>query len=180
MSSRVIYDDEFGDMITVKKEDAPQPFDDAHATFVRALVGAIYLHSGRVAAKDFIKSHILCRHLAFESLFSFPHATRDLSRLCAREDFEYPVARILSETGRLSRAPVFVVGIFSGTEKLGEGAGPSLNEARTRAAVAALKAWYLYSPAGELRVPSETEGTGGVKELSRHWEGVHIDIGEIV
>lgn len=98
------------------------------------------------------------------------------SRLCAREDFDFPVARVLSETGRHSRHPVYVVGIFSGTDKLGEAAGASLREAKTRAAIAALKAWYMYSPvAGQgtsAPVPSDVEEGGS-------WEGAHIDMGEI-
>jgi len=142
---------------------------------VKAVVGSIYLHAGREAAKMFVNQHILSRHLAMETLFQFENPVRELSRLCAREEFEYPVARMLSETGRNTRAPVFVVGIFSGNDKLGEGAGPSLLEARIRAAVAALKAWYLYSPGRDVRVPSEMEGA-----TNRAWEPVHIDIGEII
>jgi dsRNA-specific ribonuclease len=175
MSSRVVYDDEFGDTMTEQKIDNEKPTEVAYAGFVRALVGSIYLHAGSKAAKSFVTAHILSRHLPITQLFQLRKATRDLSRLCARENFDYPVARLLSETGRLSRHPVFIVGIFSGNEKLGEGAGPSLDEARTRAAVAALKAWYLYSPtAGKTGpVPSDVENGG-------KWEPVHVDIGEIV
>ena len=97
--------------------------------------------------------------------------------MCAREDFEFPVARILSETGRGSRHPVYVVGVYSGKDKLGEAAGASLNEARTRAAIAALKSWYMYSPSPgkgiKISVPSDTEDGGEFKPI-------HIDLGEIV
>ena len=177
LSSRVVYDDEFGDVVSKFSLEEAQTSENAHSSFVRALVGAVYLHSGRAAAKSFIRAHILSRHLAIEKLFVFEKASRDLSRLCAREDFDFPVARLLSETGRNSRHPVYVVGIFSGKDKLGEAAGASLNEARTRAAIAALKAWYMYSPvAGQgtsAPVPSDVE-EGGT------WEGAHIDMGEIV
>jgi dsRNA-specific ribonuclease len=92
-----------------------------------------------------------------------------------REGFEAPIARLVSETGRLSRHPVFVVGVYSGKDKLGEGAGSSLDEARTRAAANALKAWYLYRPL-EVTVPSSTEG-----ELdASKWRPNMIDCGEIV
>jgi dsRNA-specific ribonuclease len=176
ISSRNVYDDEFGD--TISKEgvvDQEVPTETAYANFVKAIIGSIYLHAGRAAAKAFVKQHVLSRHLQISSLFRFEHPVRELSRLCAREDFEFPVARILSETGRASRAPVFVVGIFSGSEKLGEGAGPNLNEARTRASIAALKAWYLYSPGNDVRVPSDMEESG-----AKPWEPVHIDLGEII
>lgn len=180
MASRVVYDDEFGD--TVRKSNQvtdPQPMNHAYASFVKSLIGAIYLHAGRAAAKTFIQQHILSRHLDISKLFQFSQPVRDLARLCAREDFETPVARILSETGRLSRSPVFVVGIYSGRDKLGEAPGASLDEARIRASVAGLKAWYLYSP-GRKTLPSDMEVASGGKEGEKKWEPVHVDMGEIV
>ena len=107
-------------------------------------------------------------------MFSFSQPARDLSRLCAREGFERPVAKIISETGRRSRHPVFLVGIYSGADKLGEGAGASLAEARTRAAVAALKGWYLYSPLN-VRVPSSMEEKGAAP-----WKPLYVDLGEVI
>lgn len=174
MSSKIIYDDEFGDLITARKSDDPQTVEQAHASFVKALIGSIYIHAGRNAAKEFVSSHILSRHLEISSLFTFKEPTKDLARLCARHDFEAPVARMLAETGRRSIAPVYVVGIFSGKDMLGEAQGASLEEARIRAAVAALKSWYLYSPM-QLRVPSEME-----EEDPRPWTPVHVDMGEVV
>ena len=146
----------------------------ACAGFVRAVFGGIYIHAGRAAAKAFFNAHIGSRKLNVGSLFEFRQPTRDLSRLCAREGFQGPVARLLSETGRASRTPVFVVGVFSGREKLGEGTGGSLDEARIRAAISALKGWYLYSPT-EVRVPSDMEG-GAAKQ----WKPVLIDGGEVI
>ncbi|KAI9794727.1 MAG: hypothetical protein M1833_007384 [Piccolia ochrophora] len=155
------------------------PLTEAAASFVRALFGALYLHTGLTPTKQFFASHILSRHLSLSSLFSFRQPTRDLSRLCAREGFDAPVARLISETGRLSRHPVFVVGVYSGQEKLGEGAGASLDEARTRAAVTALMGWYLYSPL-EVRVPSETQEKVARVGKERPWEPVMIDGGEVI
>jgi len=176
ISSRNVYDDEFGDLVPKENtEELPKARGTAYAGFVKAVVGAIYLHAGRKAAKDFVQQHILSRHLAMSGLFAFKEPVRELARLCQREEFEYPVARILSETGRNSRSPVFVVGIYSGDDKLGEGAAPSLLEARVRASVAALKGWYLYSPGRDTRVPSEMEDQG-----AKEWEPVHIDLGEII
>jgi dsRNA-specific ribonuclease len=177
ISSRAVYSDEFGDV----KEFSLDPnqavgvtAEKACTNFVRALIGAVYLHAGRPAAKKFYRDHFMSRSLNMASLFQFRHPTRDLSRLCAREGFQSPVARIISETGRKSRHPVFIVGVFSGNDKLGEGAGASLDEARTRAAVAALKGWYLYSPL-EFRLPSEMEEPG-----AQPWKRVMVDSGDIV
>ncbi|KAL8942783.1 MAG: hypothetical protein Q9216_001468 [Gyalolechia sp. 2 TL-2023] len=175
VSSMTVYDNEFGDLISGKTDEDPTTtVDEACARFVQAVMGAVYLHRGRPAAKTFFKEHILSRHLDVSSMFDFRNPTRDLSKLCAREGFESPVARILSETGRLSRHPVFNVGVFAGREKLGEGTGSSLNEARMRAAVGALKGWYLYSPL-DVRVPSDAEGPN-----AKPWKPVLIDIGEVV
>jgi len=43
-----------------------------------------------------------------------------------------PQSRILKETGRFSNSPIFVVGIYSGADKLGEGFGSSLKMAEYR------------------------------------------------
>ncbi|KAL6236983.1 hypothetical protein BDW75DRAFT_205324 [Aspergillus navahoensis] len=185
ISSSVVYDNEFGDPDLAgvsPSESQSEPLQDvkpvtveqASAAFVRSIMGAIYLHAGRAAAKRFFEQHILSRHLDISSLFNFSLPTRDLAQLCARENYEAPVAKIISETGRRSRHPVFVVGIFSGQDKLGEGAGASLPEARSRAAVAALKGWYLYSPL-EVRVPSSME-----EESAAPWKPVYVDLGEVV
>ena len=146
-----------------------------HADAVCAVVGAVYAHCGREAVKTFIRDHVLSRQLDFESLFRFKLPTKELASLCARENFEPPVARMLSETGRLSRTPVFVVGIFSGTDKLGEGSAGNPDLARTKEAVNALKAWYLYSPGPHVRVPSDM-----LVEGAKAWDPVYIDIGEVL
>ena len=189
VSSRTVYDDYFGEEIkrtesdyaerselrredTQRKAESGVTLEEASAGFVRALMGAVYLHAGRKAAYNFFKAHILSRHLDVSKLFEFRQPTRDLSKLCAREGFESPVARILSETGRKSRHPVFVVGVFAGKDKLGEGSGGSLDEARFRASVGALKGWYLYSPL-QVRVPSEAR-------KGKPWEPMFVDGGEVV
>lgn len=184
LSSRVVYDDEFGNL----RRDSPDSLtgvdgtpvpvttaEDASARFVRAVIGALHMHAGKHATKLFYQNHFLSRTLNLSSIFDFKYPTRDLSRLCLREGFEPPVARLISETGRLSRHPVFVVGVYSGRDKLGEGAGASLDEARIRAATAALKGWYLYSPM-DVVTPSEVEdGQEGKK-----WKPNMIDCGEII
>ncbi|KAL8372000.1 hypothetical protein RB595_001691 [Gaeumannomyces hyphopodioides] len=199
LHSRVVMDDEFGDALPAQQQprrgkdkdgedgegrdgglpeikiDKRLQAQDAHADLVRAVVGALYAHCGREAAAGFVKAHVLSRHLDLASLFGFRNPIRELATLCKREEFEQPVARMLSETGRSSRTPVFVVGIFSGGEKLGDGAAATLPHARHVAAMNALKAWYLYSPGSHTRLPSEMLTDG-----ARPWEPVHIDPGEII
>lgn len=196
INSRVVFDDDFGNVVqpsssatdaaarSAENNAALRPYgtpetrkvaETAHANAVRAVVGAVYAHCGREAVKAFVKAHVLSRQLDLSRLFAFKMPTRELSNLCAREEFEKPVARLLSETGRRSRTPVFVVGIYSGKDKLGEGAGPNLDAARWKAAMNALKAWYLYSPGEDVRVPSDM-----LVEDARPWEPAHIDIGEVI
>lgn len=156
--------------------------EHASAQFVRAVFASVYLYAGAERVQEMFAQHIMSRKLDLASLFTFTNPTRDLSRLCAREGFESPVARMLSETGRASRHPVFVVGIFSGRDKIGEDAGASLDEARFKAAAKALKGWYLYSPrtavgGGGIMVPSMMEG---VKGRDRIWRKPHIDDGEVI
>ena len=207
ISSRVVFDDDFGDTLDLvedevagaaadaeaeaAQESAPASAADlggsmdaaektkiaeeAHANAVRAVTGAVFAHGGREAAKSFVRAHVLSRQLDLERLFRFKLPTRELSYLCARENFEPPVARLEAETGRKSRTPVFVVGIYSGADKLGEGAAASLDHARAKAAMNALKAWYLYSPGDNVRVPSDT-----LQEGALPWEPAYVDIGEIL
>lgn len=201
MSSRVVFDDPFGDTIPEKpsepepeSESKPEPESEpelsnarntkellvedisttAHANFVRSVIGAIYLCCGSETAKNFIKAHVLSRQLDLANLFNFKLPQRELTRLCAREGFDQPVARLLSETGRLTRTPVYVVGIYSGRDQLGEAAGPSLESTKIAASVHALKSWYLYSP-GDVGLPSDT-----FAEDAAPWKPAYVDIGEIV
>lgn len=183
-SDRVLLDGPFGDKDPGRNEVFGEPArnkrwvedinEHAHANFVCAVVGAVNLYCGREAAKTFIRSYMLSRHLDLSNLFTFKLPQLELTRLCAREEFAAPVARLLSETGRLSRTPVFVVGIYSGRDKLGEAAAANLTTAKIAATINALKAWYLYSP-GDIGVPSDT-----LDEDATPWKPVYVDPGEII
>ncbi|ODQ64219.1 hypothetical protein NADFUDRAFT_83775 [Nadsonia fulvescens var. elongata DSM 6958] len=147
----------------------------ARAQAVQAIIAGIYAHRGRQAAREFIINHLIKnKKVDIDTLLQFPQATRELSRLCTREGLESPVSRLLAETGRNSAAPVFIVGVFSGNNKLGEGQGASLREAKTRAAVNALKGWYLYSPL-DVQVPSITEA-----DANTQFKSVYVDKGTVV
>ncbi|KAF3937308.1 hypothetical protein ABW19_dt0202046 [Dactylella cylindrospora] len=170
---------ESGDPESTARYQEAIPLEHAMANFVRATVGGVYLHVGGLpAVKEFIHAHVLSRKLAIESLFQFEQPTRELSRLCVREGFQSPIARLEKETGRYSRHAVFIVGVYSGEEKLGEGQGSSLPEAKIKAAISALKGWYLYSPAvaGVADLPSKTDGAPAGVEF----KPAVIDVGDVV
>ncbi|KAH3687145.1 hypothetical protein WICPIJ_001860 [Wickerhamomyces pijperi] len=129
----------------------------AYALGVRSIIGGLYLSTkSEEVTKKFIQDHILSRKLDISKMFEFEQPTRELSRLCERQNLEKPVARLISETGRKSDKPIFVMGIFSGENKLGESYGSSIREAKIRASVNALKNWYLYKPT-TVSVPSDKD-----------------------
>lgn len=147
---------------------------EAFASSVRAIIGGIYTHCGEEATKTFIHSHILSRKVPLQEMFQFSRPTMELARVCEKLGLEDPLEiRLIAETGRLSSHAIFMAGAFVGKEKLGEGVGSSLGEAKTRAVVNALISYYMYSPISaegtEIKLPSEEKyqfegivGTGDV------------------
>ncbi|CAN3364935.1 large ribosomal subunit protein mL44 [Diutina catenulata] len=120
---------------------------EAYASAVKSIIGGLYTHCGEDATKQFINNHILSRKLPLDSMFQFSQPTRELVRVCEKEGMTAAVEiRLIAETGRKSAHPIYIAGAFCGTDKLGEGAGSSLREAKTRAVVNALMGYYLYSP----------------------------------
>lgn len=143
--------------------------EEAAASAVKAIVAGFYASTKSLElTKQFLYDYVLVhRDLKAEKLFSFEQPTRELSVLCQREGMEAPVSRLLGESGRLTKAPVFLVGVFSGTNKLGESFGSSLKEAKTRASVNALKSWYLYSPL-QHQFPSDKNYDSAQQNLIDH------------
>lgn len=148
---------------------------EAYASAVRSIIGGLYTHAGEDVTKQFIHDHILSRKLPLDQMFQFSKPTRELVRLCEKLNFTEPVEiRLIAETGRLSSHAIYVAGAFSGVEKLGEGVGSSLQEAKTRAVVNALMSYYLYSPVSEdgseVKLPSDKnykfEGIVGIGDVA--------------
>ncbi|KAF9585326.1 hypothetical protein BGW38_002891 [Lunasporangiospora selenospora] len=119
------------------------PAASVHASVVRAIVGAIYTDQGPIKARQFIHAHFLSREFDIKPLIKIDDPKLNLSFLMKRLNRERPVARLQAETGRQSKAPVFIVGVYSGKEKLGEGFGSSLKMAEFRANMDALTKYYL-------------------------------------
>ncbi|EHN00866.1 Mrpl3p [Saccharomyces cerevisiae x Saccharomyces kudriavzevii VIN7] len=121
----------------------------ALAMSVRSIIAAVWAvteQKDSQAVYKFIDNHIMSRKLDITKMFQFEQPTRELAMLCRREGLEKPVSKLVAESGRLSKAPVFIVHVFSGEETLGEGYGSSLKEAKARAATDALMKWYCYEP----------------------------------
>ncbi|PVV04383.1 hypothetical protein BB560_001113 [Smittium megazygosporum] len=126
---------------------------------VQALVGAIFKDQGSQAAKDFIHTHFFSQKIDPTSVIEFPNPIQHLHSLCIRKKIDRPIARLLKETGRLTNSPVFIVGMFSGVHKIGEGFGSSLKMAEFRAAKDALIKFYSKEEKSFV-LPSITEGEG--------------------
>lgn len=126
------------------EESPSQYLDRAYSEFVRAVVAGVDLHTGPAGVRQFIDHHFLSRRTDLIRSFRVSQPQRELSVLCARQGLERPVTRLIAETGRRSNSPVFVVGVYSGNDKLGEGQASSLKEAEFLAQSNAMKAWYLF------------------------------------
>lgn len=138
--------------------NAPQLLSrDVTAQAVRALVAIMLQELGMAATRGFVHGHILSRRVDLNALLKFRDPKRVLADTCKKYGKPAPQSRLLAETGRLSIHPVFVVGAYSGTAKLGEGTGSSLRMAEFRAAEDALRRLYQAElPDGSFTLPSAT------------------------
>ncbi|TKY85534.1 hypothetical protein EX895_005696 [Sporisorium graminicola] len=160
---------------------------DVAADAMRALVAVIFQEQGLSAARHFVTSHFLNRSLNLAGLLKFNDPKRALSSTCAKYGKQPPQSRMIAESGRLSISPVFVVGVWSGATKIGEGSGSSIRMAEFRAAEDALRRLYLTeTPLGDFDVPSCTlddqfEGSvGGEKAGTRSFTPQPIGEAEVL
>lgn len=109
---------------------------------VRALVALIFRELGNASARAFVHSHFMSRLPNVDEILKFRDPKRTLAELCRKYGKPQPKSRMIAETGRLSLAPVYVVGVWSGSIKLGEGTGSSIRMAEYRAAENALRRLY--------------------------------------
>ncbi|KAJ1727235.1 54S ribosomal protein L3 mitochondrial [Coemansia biformis] len=128
---------------SVVKEDPKVGVTKVLGKSVQALVGAIYQEMGAVAARQFIQQHIISRPIDTETVLQITNPKAMLAQLTKQKNMEFPVARILKETGRFTSSPVFIVGVFSGVKMIGMGFGSSLKMAEHRAAKDALIKYYV-------------------------------------
>lgn len=112
---------------------------------------------GFAAVRRFVHAHFLSRQADLLPLLKFFNPRWSLQSTIQKYGLEAPVTRLIAETGRLSISPIFVVGVWSGTSKLGEGYGSSLKMAEWRACEDALRRIYL-SPLDD-PVQDITDGT---------------------
>jgi large subunit ribosomal protein L44 len=129
--------------------------NDALASVPRALTALVYQKKSLPAARKFAEAYFLSRQVDLRPLIKFTDPKKALLEMVNKFGRETPksrcvvfsllsaltrgstplrffLCRLLKETGRYSNSPVFVVGIFSGSDQLGEGFGSSLKMAEFR------------------------------------------------
>ncbi|KAI0322816.1 ribonuclease III domain-containing protein [Amylostereum chailletii] len=136
---------------------------DALSSVPRALTALVYQHRSLPSARTFAHSFFLSRSVDLRPMLKFRDPKLNLCETVAKFGRERPISRLLKETGRFSNSPVFVVGVYSGEDKLGEGFGSSLKMAEYRAAEDALHRLYLTrTPSHELQLPTSTFAEGDI------------------
>lgn len=112
------------------------------ANAMEALIGAIYLDSGEAAAQKFIESFILAKLPEIISAQAYVDPKSKLQELIQEKLAITPNYKVLSETGP-DHDKIFVVGVYVDDRLVGEGTGPSKQDAEVEAAKnALLKADY--------------------------------------
>jgi large subunit ribosomal protein L44 len=123
----------------------------ALASVPRALTALIYQKCSLPSARQFVHSYFLSREVDLRGMIKFFDPKKALLEMVLKLRRERPKSRyvpsttgslsltvpnrLLKETGRFSNSPVFVVGIFSGADQLGEGFGSSLKMAEFRVSI---------------------------------------------
>ncbi|KAI0704302.1 ribonuclease III domain-containing protein [Cytidiella melzeri] len=130
---------------------------DALSSVPRALTALVYQHTSLPSARRFAQKFFFSREVDLRSMIKFRDPKLALKITVEKFGRERPISRLLKETGRLSVSPVFVVGIYSGADQLGEGFGSSLKMAEYRAAEDALLRLYLTrQPPHRVQLPTLT------------------------
>ncbi|KII87462.1 hypothetical protein PLICRDRAFT_142762 [Plicaturopsis crispa FD-325 SS-3] len=130
---------------------------DALSSIPRAITALIYQKRSLLSARKFVHTFFLSREIDLRSMIKFYDPKKALAETVAKFKRERPKSRLLKETGRFSNSPVFVVGIYSGPDQLGEGFGSSLKMAEFRAAEDALHRVFLTrTPPQLIQLPSST------------------------
>lgn len=89
------------------------------------------------AVSHLINGHFLSRSVDLPSLMRYSNPLDILRSTVVRFGLPRPVGRILAESGRDTAVPYFLVGVYSGEVKLGEGVGTSLKMAQHRVSLSA-------------------------------------------
>ncbi|KAJ3151581.1 hypothetical protein HDU89_002024 [Geranomyces variabilis] len=127
-------------------------------SILQALIGALYQDQGAAVTKQFITSHFLSRTVDESIHAKLANPLAALDAVTAVAGRPRPEARVLKETGANGPSPLYLVALFNGQEKLGDGYGSSKAQAEARAAKRVLRNHYRKELAA-LEIPQATPGS---------------------
>lgn len=110
------------------------------ANAFEAVIGAIYLERGYIAAEKFIRDNIISKIDGILESGSWRDPKSHLQEVSQRVDGHTPAYKVLDEVGP-DHDKVFTLGVFVGDKLMGKGTGPSKQNAQQVAARAALEAY---------------------------------------
>lgn len=108
------------------------------ANAIEAVIGAMYLDTGYITCEKFIEREILVELENIIEGGKYMDPKSKLQELVQDKSGITPTYKVISETGP-DHNKVFVVGAMVGEKKVGEGKGPSKQEAELAAAEDSLK-----------------------------------------
>lgn len=126
-----------------------------------AVLGAICTNRGEEASVSLVHQFVLpqLQDVDLKDLIKVKNPVYVLWLVLKEQRRRAPILRLIKESGRLTHFPTFVVGVYSGTRFLAEGAGSSIKRAKNEAAMAALRLHYMKE------VKKETDDTTDLKGL---------------
>ncbi len=108
------------------------------ADALEAVIGAIYLDQGYDVAKKFVEEEIIVELPGIINQGAYLDPKSKLQEIVQEKVGVTPAYQVLSESGP-DHDKVFLVGVYLADKKVGEGKGPSKQEAEVAAAVNALQ-----------------------------------------
>jgi ribonuclease-3 len=107
------------------------------ANALEAIIGAIYLDQGYTAAKEFIMNEIVVELPSIINKGAYLDPKSKLQEIAQEKKGLTPTYQVLSESGP-DHDKIFLIGVYLGNACVGQGQGPSKQEAEVSAAENAL------------------------------------------
>lgn len=108
------------------------------ANLVEANIGAIYLDKGYDVAKQFIETNLITNLVEIIKTGAYIDAKSHFQELAQEKKGITPVYKVLDESGP-DHDKTFIMGVYLGSTKFGEGSGNSKQTAQQAAALSGLK-----------------------------------------
>jgi ribonuclease-3 len=108
------------------------------ANAFEAVIGSVYLERGYADAEVFISKHILSKLDGILKSGSWRDPKSHLQEVSQRLDNQTPQYRVLEEVGP-DHDKIFTLGVFVNDKLMGQGVGPSKQQAQQQAARAAIE-----------------------------------------